>query len=92
MKTDDEPNQEDFGWYFCFEVGGVSHCLVIGFQPNDPDSGDQWLGWIERDAGFFASLFGGRNRGIRVEATALIDQMLRLHPGITNVSWHDREE
>lgn len=41
---------------------------------------------------FFLSHFGGRNRGISVEATALIDQMHRLHPGITTFSWHDREE
>jgi len=90
IKTDDEPGQEDFGWYFCFTAGGASHCFVIGFQPNDPESGDQWLGWIERDAGLIASMFGGRRRGIRVEAIEGIDQTLRSHPQIKSVSWHDR--
>lgn len=86
IKTDDEPGQEDFGWYFCFEAGGCSHCFVVGFQPSDPDSGDQWLGWIERDVGLVCSLFGGRKRGIKPEAVEAIDRALQSHPAITNIS------
>ena len=92
FETDEEPGQEDFGWYFCFSAGGVPHCFVTGFQPNDPDSGNQWLGWIERDCGLIATLFGGRRRGIKAEAIKQVDETLRSHPGITNISWHDRGE
>jgi len=40
-KTADEPGQEDFGWYFDFEVPAGPHCCVIGYQPDDPEG--QWI-------------------------------------------------
>jgi|RhiMethySRZTD1v2_1073278.scaffolds.fasta_scaffold02360_10 hypothetical protein len=89
IQTADEPNQEDFGWYFTFYVGDTEHCFVIGFQPNDPTTGDQWLGWLERQTGFLGSLFGGRKRGILPEAVQVIDAALRASPDIQYVTWHE---
>lgn len=86
--TANEPGQEDFGWYFTFVVKDVEHCLLIGFQPNDPARGDQWIGWIERSAGFLSSIFGGRNRRVLPEAVDLIDSILRSSPHIHDVTWH----
>lgn len=37
LQTDDEPRQEDFGWYFQFEVPGGRHCCVLGYQEDDPE-------------------------------------------------------
>lgn len=90
VETDEDPGQEDFGWYFCFDCGGASYCFVVAFQPNDPDSGDHWIGWIERDASLIGTLFGARRRGIKVEAVTAIDQTLRSHPEIAHITWHDR--
>src|SRR5688572_31743942 len=72
IKTSSEPGQEDFGWYFTFTVNEVEHCVVVGFQPNDLESGDRWIGWIERQLGFLGSLTGGRNRAILPSAVAVI--------------------
>ncbi|MBI2688844.1 MAG: hypothetical protein HYX27_21280 [Acidobacteria bacterium] len=45
-----EPGQEDFGWYFGFEAGGVRHDVVIGFRPDGDDGQGEWLCWMERHA------------------------------------------
>jgi len=87
IKTMAEPDPEDFGWYFTFWVDGVEHCLVLGFQPNDPATGDQWLGWIERQAGFLSSLVGGRNRGISPEAVKVVNEVLATAPEIEDLRW-----
>jgi hypothetical protein len=89
IETDVEPGQEDFGWYFAFRVGGVPHCFVLGFQPNDPEKGDQWLGSIERHAGLLASLFGGRNRGVRPDAVRAIHSALSSSPDISALQWRE---
>jgi hypothetical protein len=39
-----DPVQEDFGWYFRFEVDGKAHLFVLGYRPVEGD----WLGNIER--------------------------------------------
>ena len=88
-QTADEPGQEDFGWYFTFHAGGAGHCFVVGFQPNDPAAGDRWLGWLERQAGFLASLFGRRTRGVLPEAVQAIDAVLTAAPDISRVRWHE---
>ena len=45
-----ELGQEDHGWYFTFRGGGVEHDFIVGLR-----DGDEWLGWLERRAGFVAS-------------------------------------
>src|SRR5215468_11314442 len=89
VQTADEPGQEDFGWYLTFHVGGTEHCFVIGFQPNNPTTGDRWLGWLERQTGFLGSLFGGRKRGILPEAVQAIDTALRASPDVQCVTWRE---
>jgi hypothetical protein len=89
IETMNEPQQEDFGWYFTFRASDVEHCLVLGFQPNDPSTGDQWLGWLERQAGFLSALTGGRKRGISPKAVSLIDEILATAPEIRDVKWEE---
>jgi hypothetical protein len=84
-----EPGQTDFGWFFTFNAGGQEHCFIIGFQPEDPASGDRWLGLIERHTGFLGSLFGGRKRGILPEAMQAIDTALRTSPEIHRITWQE---
>jgi hypothetical protein len=89
IQTADEPGQEDFGWYFTFKGGGTLHCFVIGYPPNDPATGDRWLGSIERQTGFLSALFGGRHRGILPEAVEAIDTALKSSPNIQRIVWHE---
>ena len=88
IPTDDEPGQEDFGWYFNFNVAGERHCFVVSFQPNDISVGDCWHGWVERDTGFLASVFGSRRlRDINLDAIQVIADIFASSSQITQISW-----
>lgn len=87
IRTTSEPDQEDYGWFFNFMVNDIEHCVVVGFQPNDVETGDCWLGWIERKVGFVSSMFGGRKRGILPQAIRAIDSILSAEPEIHELRW-----
>jgi hypothetical protein len=56
LKTDDEPGQEDFGWYFDFELPEGRHCCVLGYRPGDiDDANGDWIVWLERSRGLIGS-------------------------------------
>jgi len=92
IATSAKPGQEDFGWFFTFVLDSSEYCVVVGFQPNDPAAGDCWAGWIERQVGFFASILGGRKRGISPKAIALLDEALRSSPEVRDLKWCTPEE
>jgi hypothetical protein len=85
VETLGDPGQEDYGWYVRFNIAGAEHCVIVGFQPNDPSTGDQWLLFIERQAGFLGSLFGSRKRGISAEAVSIIQDILATSPKIRDL-------
>jgi hypothetical protein len=89
VTTDPAPGQEDFGWYFGFDVAGTPHCLVVGYRPGDGHEEGEWVAWLERRAGFVASLFGGRSRGIAPAAAAAVHAALSSAPEIEDVRWHE---
>jgi hypothetical protein len=82
LKTDDEPGQEDFGWYLNFEIAGIAHTFVIGHRPTGENEAGTWFGVIERNRGFF------RKRGIQPAAADAIHRILSTSPLIQDVRWH----
>jgi len=88
MKTDEKPDQEDFGWYFDFEVAGVGHTFVLGHRPPAQDEAGTWIGWLERRRGFIASVVGGRKRGVQLSAAEVIHRILTGSRQIRDVRWH----
>jgi hypothetical protein len=89
VKTDDEPGQEDFGWYFDFEVQGCEHCCVLGYRPGEPDG--MWLLWIERARGLVGSMLGLRNRGIRPAAVDAVNTVLSKAAEVHSLRWESLE-
>lgn len=87
IHTAEEPVQEDFGWFFEFRVGSDDYHFTIGYRPGDGDEGE-WIGWIERNPGFFGTITGGRHRNIRPEAIQAIASILSNSPEIREVHWH----
>jgi hypothetical protein len=91
VDTDDDPGQEDFGWYFNFHVAGMPHIFVIGHRPDDQSSEEgTWIGWIERRRGFVGSLLGGSKRGISSAAPQTLHSILSSSPEIQDIRWHFR--
>jgi hypothetical protein len=88
LKTDETPDQEDFGWYMDFEVAGIGHTFVIGHRPSGESEAGTWLGWLERSRGFIGSILGARNRGIQPSAAEAIHKILLGSPLIRDVRWH----
>jgi hypothetical protein len=88
IETDDEPGQEDFGWYFGFRVGETDYQLVLGHRPEDGPENGLWIGWLERNVGLFASIMGRRKHGIGPEAAAAIHTVLSRAPEVGEVRWH----
>ena len=88
VETIGEPEQEDFGWYITFRVGGIDHDLTIGFRPDDPDTEGVWMVQLERKRGFLASLLGGRHRGIQHAAADAIHKVLSEASCIRDLRWH----
>lgn len=74
-RADEEPGQEDFGWYFSFDVAGVPHDIVVGFRPADEDEAGEWLCWVERETGLIGSLLG-RRKYVSPEAMEAIRTIL----------------
>ncbi len=88
IRTDEEPGQEDFGWYFTFYTDDASHDFVLAYRPGDIDEEGDWIGRLERRAGLFASLLGARNRGIQPAAAQAIHNVLLSSLDIKDVRWH----
>lgn len=58
---------------------------------SEAENGD-WIIWIERSAGFMASLFGARNKGLDEAVPKLIHSTLSANPAITNIKWHRKKD
>lgn len=92
VDVDDEPQQEDFGWYFRFRLPVGRYCFVTSCRPADTDGESLWIGWVERDCGFIASLFGQRQKKISSHAVETVDRVLARGRRITGVLWHEYEK
>jgi len=87
-QTADEPGQEDFGWYFDFVVPAGTHCVVLGYQHDDPEG--QWILTLERSRGLIGSVLGRRNKGIDEEAVQAITGVLAGASEIRDLQWQER--
>jgi len=87
IQTDGEPGQEDFGWYFEFEVPAGKHCCVLGYQDDDPEG--RWCLWLERSRGFLGSIFGKRRAGIDSAAVQALQTILGNAPEIHELEWQE---
>jgi len=83
--VDSELGQEDHGWYLTFHSGGKSYDFVLGHRGEERA---EWLGWLERGAGFLPSLFGARKRSVPPEIAQLVHAALVSLPEVHGVRWH----
>ncbi len=92
IEVGEEVGEEDFGWYLTFQLNGIEYSFVLGWREGDETEPDVWLGWLERDAGFVASLFGGRKKNIASEAAVAIHEILSQTDKVHDVRWHLRQD
>jgi len=87
VETDDEPGQEDFGWYFEFKVPAGPHCCILGYQEDEPEG--VWHLWLERSRGLLASILGRRGHGIDDAAVRALDHVLASAAEIRDLQWEN---
>jgi hypothetical protein len=87
VRTADEPGQEDFGWYFEFEVPVGKYFCLIGYQEDHPEG--RWNLWLERSRGFLGSILGMRKRGTDAAAVQALQDILGKAPEIRELEWQD---
>ncbi len=92
LHTDEEPGAEDFGWYITFQVGDLEYCFVISYRPANGEPEGDWIGWLERSKGLFASMLGLRKKGIQPEAAQAIHAVLSSSPQIREMRWHFQKD
>jgi hypothetical protein len=94
FKSDEEPGQEDFGWYMSFDVDGESYCVVGGYREDDEENGDPhaWILWIEKNVGFFKSILGQREKNISDKAIHAVQECLKANAEIKNIRWHEKAD
>ena len=90
VEVDEEPGQEDFGWYVRFRAAGARYFLIVGFRPDDESQGRTWIVWIERNRGLLGLPFSGR--GIDPALPEMLDGILTGAAEIEDVRWYSREE
>jgi len=92
LQTEDEPGQEDFGWYLNFKFDGVGYSFVILYRSDDVREGATWIGVLERNRGLIGSIFGRRKYGLSASAADTVHLALKSSPAIRDVRWHAQED
>jgi hypothetical protein len=84
----DEPGQEDFGWYFGFELDHVKYNFVIGHRAGETKEGNQWIGWVERVRNLRELLRGVSKTDVEPFASQTIHKILTESQEIHEIRWH----
>ena len=82
ISVDDEPGQEDFGWYFEFSIEADKYCLVIS-----SDGEGEWFLVVERVCGLIPALLGGRHRSVGGRGLEAIEDVLSRSDRIEKLRW-----
>ena len=90
ISTDNEPDQEDFGWFFNFKLLNTEYCLIVGHIDVRNDNNAKWFLALERNCGSLASMFGGRKRGLNKVSAEIIHSVLSDSSLINKIRWHYR--
>ena len=92
VEADEEPGQEDFGWYVNFRSGALTHTFLIGHRPAGESEKGTWIAWLERSRGLIGSLAGRRKHGIDATAAEAIHRALSGSTLVQDIRWHFRDD
>jgi hypothetical protein len=87
VAAEEQPGQEDFGWYINFRAGELRYCLLISYRPGEDGELGDWMLTLERICGALGFLFGAANRGIELPGAQAIHAVLTSSPQISDIRW-----
>jgi hypothetical protein len=91
IAADEEPGQEDFGWYVTLRTNDIAHWFLFSFRPSDGIDDGKWIGFVER-CGFIRGLLGRGATTVDRSAVDTIHRILTTSSNIENVRWHLRRD
>lgn len=83
---EEDPSQEDHGWYVTFAFEGALYDLVVTYAPGNGAAG-RWLACIERSVGLWGTMIGQRHRGVTKEVVRLVNDILVEAEECRDVRW-----
>jgi hypothetical protein len=89
VQVDEEPGQEDWGWYFCAAVGPRRFLVGVGLC-EDEDAPNTWLVFVESELGWLKrKLLGQTDHAELLLVCEAFDHVLKSEPLISDVRWHE---
>ena len=92
IQAQEEPEQEDFGWYINFPVNEIRHCLLIGYRAGEDGRLGDWMLTLERSCAILGFFFGAAKRGIEPAGLEAIHALLSSSQQISDIRWFTDED
>lgn len=83
---EEDPSQEDHGWYVTFTFNDLLYDLIVIYAPAN-GAAARWLACIEKSAGLFGTMIGQRHRAVTAEVVQLINDILMHAEECRDVRW-----
>ncbi len=83
---EEDPSQEDHGWYVTFTLDGLLYDLVVSYAPEDGEAA-RWLACIERSVGLWGTMIGQRHRAVTREVVELVNDILVHAEECADIRW-----
>lgn len=90
VDADSHVATEDEGWAVTFRRNGVGYRFCSRFDVTSEPL--DCMGWLERDTGFLASLFGSRETHTYPDIEPIIQSALAGLPTVRGVAWRSGDE
>lgn len=83
---EEDPSQEDHGWYVSFTVDDLLYDLIVTYAPANGMAA-RWLACIEKSVGLFGTVIGQRHRGVTRRVVQLVNDILVEAEHCRDVRW-----
>jgi hypothetical protein len=90
VEADSRVAREDEGWAVTFRHNGVGYRFCSRFDITSEPL--QCMGWLERDTGFFASMFGARETNEHRDVEPIIHSALARLLVVRDPVWHSGDD
>ncbi len=90
VQVDEEPDQEDWGWYFFVKAGQRIFWVGVGLL-EDEDRSNTWLVFVESRLSWVKrKLFGQADQAELLALCQALNQVLKSSPEISDVRWYTK--
>ena len=90
QEVDEEPDEEDWGWYFFVKAGQRIFWVGVGLL-EDEDRPPTWLIFVESQLSWMKrKIFGQSDQTELLTLCQALDQVLKSSPEISDIRWYTK--